>query len=603
MTNRSKRKKGRILLDPPDSPIKYRARPGEPVNKKASICEIRQKNLELYIIIVLLVFGAYLSWLYFGHQIVPNSDFPAFVRVAKSLLALEMPGSFKRVPVLGLLQIGLSKLVTGQHPLLTAGWLLNAILYPLNIVLLYLVAKKFIPKAAAWFALIAAINPWLLSMLVQPIAETTLIFFILLTFYLMLRRSKWCYFFAAATTMVRYEGVALILAAFVLDMLKSKPNRQRLIALLCSVLASIPLAVWLLGTFISIKSADAGASDHYLTQYGHGTVFAKFANLLGQVGFAGLFWPTSQDMIEPLRTTVTVIAAGAALFGCAYGLYKKKWDLLALLLFLVPYVLIHSLKSGTRDRYCIPIASLALLLAWFGVRAVLKIISNRFTIPLTFVVVAQVVISAFFVLWTIELTGDISKIGYLSLKSASVPWAGLFAVVALFVLAVLTWQVRFILNAMTLSALLCLMIFSNQFMLVPIMGDGQTNAEFKKLANWYIANARPGEKLLTTLPSTVGIFAPKNLLNFVHTKWLETDTPEEFVQACYKRNITYVAWDSRLGFTPQNSYYKKWGLKNISALGKSRDVGPFEFIHRISQNNRRFINIFRLVDKQNESTP
>ena len=599
MTKRSRRKKSRVLLNLPESPIKYRAQPDEPVERKPSVCDIRQEDLDRNIMIVLLVFGAYLSWRYFGHQIVPNSDFPAFVRVAKSLLALEMPTSFKRAPVLGLLQVSLSKFVTGQHPLLTAGWLLNAILYPLNIVLLYLVAKSFIPKAAAWFAVIAAINPWLLSMLVQPLVETTLVFFILLTFCLMMRRSKWCYLSAAVAAMVRYEGAALILATFVLDMLESKSSRQRLIALLYSALASIPLALWLLGTYISIKSADAGTSGHYLAQYGHGTVFVKFATLLGRVGFASLFWPTSQDMIGPMRVTVTVIAAAGALFGCAYGLYKKKWDVLAILLFLIPYMLIHSLKSGTRDRYCIPIASLVLLLAWFGIQAVLEITGGRFAVPLTFVIVAQVAISAFFVLWAIELADDVSKVSYLSLKSASVPWAGLFAVAAVFLLVVLTWQARFILNAMTLSALLCLMIFSNQFMLVPMMGDGQNNAEFKKLADWYIANAQPGEKLLTTLPSTVGIFAPKHLSSFVHTKRLKTESPDEFVQACYKKNITYVTWDSRLGLFPQDSYYKKWGLENISALARPRDVGPFVFIHTVSQSSRRFINIFRLADKQN----
>jgi len=558
--------------------------------------------------VVLLLFGSYISWLYFGHQVVPNSDFPAFGRVARSLLAFEMPASFKRAPVLGLLQIGLSKFVTGPHPMLTAGWLLNAILYPLSIVLLYLIAKRFIPKAAAWFAIIAAINPWLLSMLVQPIAETTLIFFILLTFYMILRRSKWCYFFAAVTTMVRYEGAALILAAFVMDMIESKSGRQRLIALVCSALASIPLTLWLLGTFVSVKSAGAGAAGHYLTQYGHGTVFMKFANLLGQVGFAGLFWPASQNMAGTLRLTITILASGLLLFGCAYGLYRKKWDILALLLFFVPYLLIHSLKSGTRDRYCIPIAWLVLLLAWFGVQAVFEIVNRRFKVPVTVITIAHLILSAFLALWAIELTGDVSKISHFSTKSASVPYAACFALMAIFVLGILAWRFRFLFAGLSLSVMLCLMIVSNQFTLVRIMGDGQNSAEFKKLADWYLANARPGEKLLTTLPSVVGIFAPEYQPNFVHTKWLKTDTPEEFVQACYNKNITFVAWDSRLGLATQDSYYKKWGLENMSTLARPRDVGPFKFVHQIRRDDRWFINIFRLVDEHNtgeqdKSTP
>ena len=123
------------------------------------------------IIVILLAFGIYQSVLYFGHKIVPNSDFPAFVRVARQLLSFEVPSSFKRVPVLGILQIGLSKFVSGDHPELTAGWLLNAILHPLSIVLLYLVGKRFLGYRAVWFALIAGINPWILNLFREPIAE------------------------------------------------------------------------------------------------------------------------------------------------------------------------------------------------------------------------------------------------------------------------------------------------------------------------------------------------------------------------------------------------------------------------------------------------
>jgi len=144
----------------------------------------RERYFELACIALLLVFGIYLSVIYFGHQVVPNSDFPGFVRVAQSLLSFEFPDSFKRPPVLGILQIGLGQVVGGRYPELTGGWLLNAILYPLSILLLYLVGKRIVGRWAVWFALIAGINPWSISMLVQPIVETTLVFFILLTVYL-----------------------------------------------------------------------------------------------------------------------------------------------------------------------------------------------------------------------------------------------------------------------------------------------------------------------------------------------------------------------------------------------------------------------------------
>ena len=151
----------------------------------------QQKYFDIICIVVLLALGSYHSLLYFGHQAVPNSDWPCFVETGKAVLALKAPVDYKRAPVLGIMQIAISKLMPGPYPELAAGWLLNAILHPLNLVLLWLIAKRIIGKAAVWFALIAGINPYVIDMLRHPIAETTLLFFILFTSYLIIIRSRW----------------------------------------------------------------------------------------------------------------------------------------------------------------------------------------------------------------------------------------------------------------------------------------------------------------------------------------------------------------------------------------------------------------------------
>ncbi|MCK4828245.1 hypothetical protein KA005_71610, partial [bacterium] len=87
-----------------------------------------EKYFEIFIIAVLFAFGIYNSVLYFGHQVVPNPDFNGFIRVGHELLSFQLPSDYKRVPVVGILQVSLSYLVGGKHPELTAGWLLNAIL-------------------------------------------------------------------------------------------------------------------------------------------------------------------------------------------------------------------------------------------------------------------------------------------------------------------------------------------------------------------------------------------------------------------------------------------------------------------------------------------
>jgi hypothetical protein len=180
------------------------------------------KNDKYYMIFLSLLclgFGIYLSILYFGHTEVPNSDFPCFYQTGQEILSFKVPSSFKRGPVVGILQVITNLFVRGHAPSITAGLLVNAILYPLNFLLLWLIAERIVGRAGIWIALISIINPQGVYLLTEPIAETTLLFFVLLTIYLILIRSKWCWLLASVTTMVRYEGAALILAAFVMDMI------------------------------------------------------------------------------------------------------------------------------------------------------------------------------------------------------------------------------------------------------------------------------------------------------------------------------------------------------------------------------------------------
>ncbi|MFC1677962.1 hypothetical protein ACFL3G_13000, partial [Planctomycetota bacterium] len=217
------------------------------------------------IIVILAVFGVYLGVVYFGHRIVPNSDFSCFVRTAREVLSFELPSSYKRGPVLGILQVAVSWFITDSHPYLTAGRLLNAVLFAGNVVLLFLVCKKVVGRAAVWVAVIAAINPWVIEMLTEPLAETTFLFFILLSFLLIFKRSRWSYLVASVTTMVRYEGAALIGIAFVMDMIDSKDNRDRIGSLACAAVASLPFGLWMVGTLLDFKGQG---ETHYLKELG-----------------------------------------------------------------------------------------------------------------------------------------------------------------------------------------------------------------------------------------------------------------------------------------------------------------------------------------------
>ena len=177
------------------------------------------------------------------------------------MLSLHLPHSFKHTPVLGLLQNFLYPFAWGPSRELTAGCLLNAILQPFTVVLFWLVGRKIIGRAAVWFAIIASINPWTIYSLVDPVVETPFLFFILLSLYLIFRRSRWAYLAASITSMIRYEGAALIAAAFVADIINRKEKRDVIKAFIFSAIAAVPLMFWLTLTVLNWRAESGGT--HY----------------------------------------------------------------------------------------------------------------------------------------------------------------------------------------------------------------------------------------------------------------------------------------------------------------------------------------------------
>ncbi len=571
--------------------------PGEKLELHGDLAA-REKYFDIFLVVLLFAFGVYHSVLYFGHQVVPNPDFTAFVRVGHQLLSFQLPTSYKRAPVLGLLQAGLSYLVGGQHPDLTAGWLLNAILHPFNIVLLWLVGKRVVGRAAVWIAVVAMINPWVIQMLADPIVETTLLFFVLLTFYFIFRRSRWSYFFASITTMVRYEGAALILAAFVLDMISSENRKRRFLALVYAAAAGVPLTLWMLGTLLSWQ----GEGDtHYLKVFGlpSGGKFAclAFVSSLWRVGFSSLFMPSpaaTEDTFGMVFGLSRIVAAGSFIFGTVYGLKRREWNVLALNIFFLPYVFLHSVFTFVLDRFSMPVSWIAMLVCLYGLISLWGFVKKNVHISRLVIFLLQGLLLVLGVIWFVSLLPYMAEAASVSQRSASVPYIAIGVVCVFLVVCGLFLRWKYLWRDLVISVFLCLMIVSNQFLLVQVVGSGQRDIEFKKLADWYIANAKPGEKMATTMPGVVSIFAPAHKDCFLDIGGLKAQSPDDFVRKCFDKDITYVAWDSRIGLNIGGRYYKLWGIENIRVLARPQSIGPYEFITQIRINERQFINIFRL---------
>lgn len=571
---------------------------------EAEELERSERYLELFLIGAFLTFGIYQSVLYFGHKVVPISDFPDIARVGHDLLSFRLPARFKQAPVVGILQALLSYFVGGQHPDLTAGWLLNAILHPLNMVLFYLVAKEIIGRAAIWFAVIAILNYWVIYMLTEPIMETTLLFFSLLTFYLIFKRSSWCYVAASITTMVRYEGAALILAAFVMDMIYRKSRRERIRALLYSAFASVPLTLWMLGTILTWEPG----TSHYLNVLFTKKYSEAFAapvegrtgillhmRLLWTVGFRPLLMPfpsAGDDFAGTLWKLSKTFAVVGFFFGSIYGLFKRRWEILALLIFFVPYFLLHAFYPYPLQRFHTNIFWIVLLMCLFGLQSSWKLIDKDGRMPKGLRVILQSIVAAMSIVWLIALIRYLPKISTVSPRSASVGYVAMILVGAIFSARVYIYRLRYFLREFSILAMLCLIIASNQYALVGLIGDGQQDAEFKLLADWFLANAKPGEKMGVYMASVVKIFAPKYAEYIVHLP--QADSPSGFVRACHKEGITYVVWATREGLRDDHTGYRQFGLdKNIAHLRKPESTEDYQFITQVGAKTG-YVNIFRL---------
>jgi hypothetical protein len=562
-----------------------------------------QKGIEILTGTVLFAFGVYQSVLYFGHTAVPISDFASVYGAGNALLHFRLPADFKYAPVTGILQNLLMFVSWGSAPDLMSGWLLNAILNPFTVLLLWLVGRQIIGKSAAWVALIAAVNPWSVYMLTEPIVETTYLFFILLTIYLIFRKSRWAYLFASITTMVRYEGAALILAAFVADVIHRKDRRDIVKAFAFSLLASLPLMIWLVLTVETWK----GGNTHYFTvlfSKDYAKTFAEgqgkigiglHLNLIWQVAFQPLlipYWGASADFAEMLFKFSQVICVAGFLLGCIRAGLKRRWEVLVLLLFFIPYFILHSYYPYPLARFHSTIFWIALLIVWFGLQSTGGALARKAQFGQAAAIVFQVAITILAGVWSAALIKHFDVAASVSPTSATIPYAAMGAVLIIIVMRISAGKLRILPRNICVAAMMCLVIASNQFVLANLLGDGKREIEFKQLGEWFAANAGPSEKL-AVYNNVTQLFAGKNAANVVG--YPRANGPEELVTKLRDEKVTYVAWATREGIGNRHNDYRFVGLdKNIALLANPRDIGPYKFVTQVGNNNG-YINIFRLT--------
>lgn len=563
-----------------------------------------RNRLDILTGVVLFTFGVYHSILYFGHTAVPISDFPDFLRVGKEMLSLHMPSTFKFAPVVCILLNLLVYVSWGSPPELTAGWLLNAILHPFTVVLLWLVGRRIIGRSAVWFAVIASINPWTIYYLTEPIMETPFLFFILLTLYLIFCRSRWAYLAASITTMVRYEGATLILGAFVADIIHRKDRRDVIRAFVYSALASLPLMIWLVLTAVEWQR---GGSTHYFTilfskeyaksftEESNKTGLLLHTRLLWQVAFQPLFVPypgAGNEFIDTLSKLCKLTCVVGLVSGCVFSVIRRRWEMLMLLLFFVPYFVLHAYYPYPLTRFHSTSFWIALLVAWFGLQSAGGFLTQKARLPWQATLVLKMGVAIAACLWFVNLARQFGVAATISPNSASMPYVAMLVAGIIIAARILLERPIQISRHLCVVSMLCLVIASNQFVLVRLVGDGKREIEFKMLGEWFAANGKPDEKLAVYQNDTQ-LFAGKNAPNVVG--FPKAGSPDELVGKLRQEGITYVVWATREGYSHgQHTAYQQLGLdKNIVFLARPQSIGPYKFVTQIG-SNKGYVNVFRL---------
>jgi len=443
------------------------------------------------------------------------------------------------------------------------------------------------------------VNPYVLRQMTDPIAETTFLFFVLLTFYCIQRQSRLGYLVACMATLVRYEGAALILAALIMDLITCGSKKERMRALGYAGLAGVPLAMW---AILTIMYWDSQGS-HYLNYWqrlGTEEISRKISslqhiNMMWKMGFRPLYSIPASYLPDVFTSLSKAGILMCFAFGTVYGLWKRRYDFLALHIFLWPYVLAHSAHS-VYARHAIATHWIVLIICLYGLQSGWQLLVKVNRIPKIVLTISQSLLVVLALAYLIKLGLYLQKIGGISQTSMSVHYAAGITIGVLFLVHTLLHKGRGLLSNLAIASLVCCLVFTNQNILLRTMGDGKDMFEFKLLAEWHLKNATLNEKMVVTSGYTTEYFAGEHQDSIISYKFIKADSPADFIRKCKDLNITYVVWDSRSGLKGIRSehYYKKWGMKNIAILENPQNVGPYEFVTQIRLNEKQFLNVFRL---------
>ena len=542
---------------------------------------------------LLVVLGLIYSLHFLGHFVFPNTDFAAFLQIGQQWLSFRIPYTMKRAPLFTLITVLAGQFFSTPDRYLFGTELYNAMMLPTVMVLIFLIGREFLGRASVWVALLACISPWMVRMSSQPLAELTLVAFFAATCLCIRSHIKLAYLFAMLGSISRWDMAGLIPAVAVVDLIR---NRKWAKTIIMTALASIPFGLCMIITWMQLRGQSGGA--HYIQVLAKDRTFELAADLRFYSSHIcsflnALILQSSRSgqarSLEGLNSAVSIVTslvlAIAFLGGSIAAVIKKRWEMIVMLLAGIPYVMVHAIYPYRLPRFCVPTAWAWLIISAYGTITFWQWFVGKqkpkFLIP-----VLQLLAAVIFILWAVKI---LATLGYvqkrycpvierLALISSLVTVGGFFGLQ-------LIRRRKPSMKWLIIPAFLVLSVVSNAATTGLTMGDGQSNANFKRLGLWFLENAEDDDRMITTMPVWMRIYTGLPLERFEHTgniRPLDAKDFPAFIQECRKRKITLIAWDSRLAGRPDDLYYKQWGLDRIKVLGSPKaKIGPCQLVHTL----------------------
>jgi hypothetical protein len=561
----------------------------------------RERLAEHWPVLLLAVLGLIWSLSFRGHFTFPNSDYFSFVRTGRAWLSFQIPDTMKRAPVFSVIAGLLSVLFAHPGTQLAATEMYNALLLPVSMILFYLVGRGLLGRPAAMVtAFLAGISPWMVRMSSEALAEMTLVVLFAVAVLCVARgRMGWAYVFAMLASITRWDMAGLIPAVALADLARNRRVRPMLWK---AALASAPFLLCMVITKMQLAGEEKGA--HYLQVLAQERQFAlredlhSYWKVMSAWANAPLVRrvPGGVRRLRHVNATVfwsTAIGLGLAFgWGSLYGLMKRRWEILAILVAGVPYVLVHAVYPYRLARFCVPMAWAGMIIAAYGAKSILDIVREKWRAWPYVKPVLQVVAAGLFVAWAIGVGNTLAY----GIERRACPGIGTTVCwsVVIAVAGYLGYEwlraARPGLHWVAVSAFLVLAVVSSGTQVAALIGDGKVLTGFKTLSLWFKEHARPDDRMVTNMPGYLPIYTGLPQDRFVHTAAITPEAAPDlpgFVRECRRMGVTLIAWDSGLAGNTQDRYYQLWGLHRISPLGRPlqgervTQIGPCRLVHLI----------------------